>query len=78
MRTITIRLTDEEYGELERRAIEDRRSVRQMAERLVTKPEPSLGIGGADWTWRPQTVPYTSPTICDVKPLNLTSGHRFA
>lgn len=75
MRTITIRLTDEEYGDLERRALEDRRTVRQMAERLVTMPQQQAI--GADWTWRPQTVPYTSPNICDVKLLNLTSGHRF-
>jgi hypothetical protein len=75
MRTITIRLTDEEYGELERRALEDRRTVRQMAERLVTMPPQPVIV--ADWTWRPQTVPYTtpyltSPTICDATapPLN--------
>ena len=74
MRTITIRLTDEEYGELERRALEDRRTVRQMAERLVTMPPPVIV---ADRTWRPQTVPYTTPyltppAICDATapPLN--------
>ena len=74
MRTITIRLTDEEYGELERRALEDRRTVRQMAERLVTMPPPVIV---ADRTWRPQTAPYTTPyltppAICDATapPLN--------
>lgn len=75
MRTITIRLTDEEYGELERRALEDRRTVRQMAERLVTMPPQPVIV--ADWACRPQTVPYTTPhltcpTICDATapPLN--------
>lgn len=62
MRRITIRLTDEEYAELERRAAEDRRTVRQMAERLVTLQEP-VHIR-ADWTWRPQPyLPTWQPLI---------------
>jgi hypothetical protein len=38
MRRITIRLTDQEYADLEQRAANERRSVREMAERLVTAP----------------------------------------
>ncbi len=82
MKRLTIVLTDEEYGDLERRALEDRRTVRQMAERLVTHQEP-VTIR-ADWTWRPQTVPYTTPywnplgsaTICDGSMTTVTNGLR--
>lgn len=79
MRRLTIVLSDEEYAELERRAAEDRRTVRQMAERLVTHQEP-VTIR-ADWTWRPQTVPYTtpyimSPTICDVRANGMSALHH--
>ena len=83
MKRLTIVLTDEEYGDLERRALEDRRTVRQMAERLVTMPQQQQAVG-ADWTWRPQTVPYTTPywnpfgsaTICDGSMTTVTNGLR--
>lgn len=58
MRRIVLTLTDEEYANLEQRAQADRRSVRDMAARLVTQPD----LIRADWTWRPQpwVNPYTA------------------
>lgn len=49
MRRITLSLTDEEYAELERRAAQERRTPREMAAYLVTRP-PVL------------TIPYPQPT----------------
>lgn len=49
MKRITLTLTDEEYAELERRAAQERRTPREMAAYLVTRP-PVL------------TIPYTPPT----------------
>lgn len=61
MKRLTIVLTDEKYGDLERRALEDRRTVRQMAERLVTMPH-----------WNP----FGSATICDGSMTTVTNGLR--
>lgn len=59
---LTITLTDEEYAYLEQRAQADRRTVRDMAARLVTAPQLT-----ADWTYRPPTYP-------QLWPLAITSG----
>lgn len=49
---LTIVLSDEEYGDLERRALADRRTVRQMAEKLVTQPQGNvLTIATRPYTW---------------------------
>lgn len=55
---ITITLTDDEYAYLEQRASADRRSVRDMAARLVTQPGITIG---ADWTYRPPVYPQLWP-----------------
>jgi hypothetical protein len=60
MRKLTIRLTDAEYADLEQRAQNERRTIREMAERLVTAPPTP------QWPWFPNT------TI--TKPLTITSG----
>lgn len=60
MRRITITLTDEEYADLERRAEQERRTPREMAAYLVSRPQPLIR---ADWTYRPQSfIPYTGIT----------------
>lgn len=41
MRRIVLTLTDDEYANLEARAQADRRTVRDMAARLVTLPDPA-------------------------------------
>lgn len=55
---LTIVLTDEEYAFLEQRAQMDRRTVRQMVERLVTQPQGIQVIpsGGTDFNpyWPPK------------------------
>lgn len=61
---LTITLTDEEYAYLEQRAAADRRSVRDMAARLVTQ---TGVIVTPDWTYR-------SPVYPSLWPPAVTSG----
>lgn len=54
MKRLTIVLSDEEYALLEQRAQQDRRTPREMAAFLVTRPQGWTYT--PDWTWRPNPV----------------------
>lgn len=58
MRRITLTLTDEEYAVLEQRAAQERRTPREMAAYLVTRP---AFTAWADWTWRPNV--WVNPSL---------------
>lgn len=55
MKRIVLTLTDEEYANLERRAQQERRTPREMAAWLVTRPETI-------------TIPYSPPTTYPLMP----------
>ena len=69
---ITIVLTDEEYAALEQRAQQDRRTVRQMAERLVTQAD-YIRIIPTPYPTTPWWNPIiSSPNTCDGTSNDLT------
>jgi hypothetical protein len=55
MKRIVLTLTDQEYAELERRAQQERRTPREMAAWLVTRPQEVTYQ--VDWTYRPPVYP---------------------
>lgn len=63
---LTIMLTDAEYEALEARAAAERRTPREMAAYLATRPAGLTFI--PDWTYRPQ------PWINPIYPFTVTSG----
>lgn len=65
---ITLILTDDEYAFLEQRAQQERRTVREMAAYLVTRP-----AYHADWTYRYLT-PYVAPQSPFLPPFTVTSS----
>lgn len=75
MPRITITLTEEEYGDLERLALAERRSVRDMAAYLVTRPRPAVTFLPAPYTqpvpmpsvWPPNVICGPSDGTSDVK-----------
>lgn len=72
MRRIVLTLTDDEYAMLEASAEADRRTVREMAAWLVTRPQFQ-----ADWTYRPQpNVPLPQPQPFPPPGLRITSTDR--
>jgi hypothetical protein len=82
MRRLTIVLTDEEYAALEARAEADRRTPKQMAERLVTQPplvlQPPILPVGQPWNpiWPPTVWSGTLATSGD--DITLTTGRGLS
>lgn len=67
MHKITLRLTDTEYADLEARAETDRRTPKQMAEYLVTRPQPTVIM-------LPAAAPQIQPSYPGIWPPNVWSG----
>lgn len=62
MRKLTIRLDNDEYAALEERARQERRTVRDLAAYLVTRPPSLWDVPVTPWMPAPANPP-TTPTV---------------